>query len=552
MDKDEPDQQPILQRPPEAKGEVPVSFAAGRASRSGFVPSLSFPNQTLQMKSLALLLSALTLTFTAASFAAFAIEPSAASAAFTSKDPVVIKALHMIKVGKFQKAEALLSTADGEADAEGLRSRREALDIIRRIRVEYSLDAEGLLDKVRKSIPDATAKEVERWAKDSRARYRIIDGQKLFFRREPSNIFLFCDEARSRRAQVGNTPPKPTWKLTDHLKAIVEEAEKTGKTEVQPVRHRITYTLTIRSNSPHLKAGSLVRVWLPYPQEYRQQRDLKMISISPEPKLIAPNAVDGNPVGGGPQRTVYFEQQITDPSQPLEFKEVFDYTSFAYYPRLDETMVQPLPPNWNGAYLAERPPHIVFTTAIRKQVARIVGNETNALAKARKIFRWVSANVKWNAEDEYCIIPSLVAKGFTAGRGDCGVQATVFITMCRIAGIPARWQSGWETKPGADWGMHDWSEIYLAPWGWLPADPSYGVEQSDDARIADFYCGHQDSYRMIVNLDWGRELIPPKQSFRSEPADFQRGEVEVDGRNLYFDEWEYTIKAEREPGPNSD
>ena len=100
--------------------------------------------------------------------------------------------------------------------------------------------------------------------------------------------------------------------------------------------------------------------------------------------------------------------------------------------------------------------------------------------------------------------------------------------------------------------MHDWAEIYLAPWGWLPADASYGVQESADPRIADFYCGHQDSYRMIVNLDWGRDLFPPKLSLRSEPADFQRGEVEVDGRNLYYDLWDYSMKVERNPGPNPD
>jgi hypothetical protein len=87
---------------------------------------------------------------------------------------------------------------------------------------------------------------------------------------------------------------------------------------------------------------------------------------------------------GGPQRTVYFEQQVTDPAKPLEFKEVFEYTSFAYYPRLDEAKVQPLPAHWNGACLGERPPHIVFTPAIRRQVASIVGEETNPLARARQ------------------------------------------------------------------------------------------------------------------------------------------------------------------------
>ncbi len=502
------------------------------------------------MKVIPLLPACLLLTVTDPCLTAVAAEPPAASVAFTSQDPVVIKALALVKSGKFKQAESLLNTADARADAEALRARQEALEIIRRTRIEYSLDPAGLLAKIRRSVPDATARDAERWAKDSRARYRMIDGQKLYFRREPQNIFLFCAEAKERRAKAGKAPAEDKWKLTDHLKEVVAEAEKTGEVEVHPVHHRITFTLTVRPNTPGVKAGSRLRVWLPYPQEYRQQRDVKLISASPEPTLIAPNAVDGNPVGGAPQRTLYFEQQVADPTKPIRFKEVFEYNSFAYYPRLDEAKAQPLPPDWNGACLGERPPHIVFTPALRREAARIVGSETNALAKARKIFRWTSANVKWNAEDEYCTIPSFAIKGFTAGRGDCGVQATVFITLCRIAGIPARWQSGWETKPTSSWGMHDWSEIYIAPWGWLPADASYGVQKSDDPRIADFYCGHQDSYRAIFNLDWGRDFVPPMESLRSEPADLQRGEVEVDGKDLYFDQWDYSIKAELDPGPS--
>jgi len=473
-------------------------------------------------------------------------EPNAASLAFTSKDPVVLQAFELVKSGKFEDAEDLLCANANQDTPEALRARGETLEIIRRTRFEYSLDLDGLLAKVRRSIPDATSREVKRWARESRARYRMIDGRKMFFRREPQNIFIFSEEARKRREQAGNAPAKSKWKLADHLRAVVDEAERTGSVEVQPVHHKVTHTLTIRSNAPGIQAGSIVRAWLPYPQEYRQQRDVKLISASPAPKLIAPNAVDGNPVGGGAQRTVYFEQRIAAPSEPIEFKLVFDYTSFAYYPRLDESAVQPLPSDWNGACLGERLPHIAFTPEIRRELARIVGRETNALARARKIFRWVSANVPWCAEDEYSIIPSFGIKGFTARRGDCGVQSTVFITMCRIAGIPARWQSGFQTKPGENWGMHDWSEIYIAPWGWLPVDASYGVKESEDPRIADFYCGHQDSYRMIVNLDWGRELYPPKQSLRSEPADFQRGEVEVDGRNLYFDQWDARTEVERD------
>jgi transglutaminase-like putative cysteine protease len=478
-------------------------------------------------------------------------EPPAAAAAFTSDDSVVRQAQDLANAGKFQEAEALLKKGDEAASPGALRARQETLEILRRTRIEYSLTEAELLEKLKKTIPNVTAAEVQKWADESHARYRMIDGQKFYFRREPQNIFLFSSEAKAHRKNAGKEPATAKWKLTDHLKAIVDAAEKSGDAEVVPVKHTVSYTVTLKPNTDGVKTGSVVRVWLPYPQEYRQQRNLKLISTSPAPKLVAPTAIEGIPVQGGPQRTIYFEQQVADPSKPLEFKEQFEYTSFAYYPKLDPAKVQPLPANWSGADLSERLPHIVFTPELRKQAAEIVGNETNALIKARKIFRWVSANIKWNAEDEYCLIPSLAMKGYAAKRGDCGVQNTVFVTLCRIAGIPARWQSGWETKPSS-WGMHDWAEFYVAPWGWLPADASYGVQKSDDPRIADFYCGHQDSYRMIVNLDWGRELFPPKQSLRSEPADFQRGEVEVDGKNLYFDEWDYVMKVVRDPGPNPD
>jgi hypothetical protein len=478
-------------------------------------------------------------------------EPSGASSAFTSKDPVVTRAFALIANGRFKEAEAQLAATSKTEDPTSQRDRREAADIIHRIRIEYSLDADGLLAKVQKSVPDATGKDVERWSQEAHVRYRIIDGQKLFFRRASQNIFLFSEEAKARRKAAGNAPPESNWKLIDHLQEIVAEAESTGRTEVQPVHHEVTHTVTIPANSPGVAAGSLVRAWLPYPQEYRLQKKIRLVRATPEPKQIAPNAVDGSPVTVAPQRTIYFEQRVADPTQPIEFKVVFGYDSFAYYPHLEEARVQPLSDAWGDAYLIERLPHIAFTPGVRAEVATIIGTETNALAKARKIFRWVSAQVPWNAEDEYGIIPSLALKGFNARRGDCGVQSSVFVTMCRIAGIPARWQSGYETKP-SHWGMHDWSEIYIAPWGWLPADASYGVQESDDPRIADFYCGHQDSYRMIVNLDWGRELVPAKESLRSEPADFQRGEVEVDGKNLYFDQWDATTEIVRNPLPLPD
>ena len=38
-------------------------------------------------------------------------------------------------------------------------------------------------------------------------------------------------------------------------------------------------------------------------------------------------------------------------------------------------------------------------------------------------------------------------------------MALTFITMCRIAGVPARWQSGLYVAPDSV-GSHDWAEFY--------------------------------------------------------------------------------------------
>ncbi len=458
-----------------------------------------------------------------------------ASLAFTSNDPIVKQAVSLMNDGQFKEAQSLLASDDGHADADVQRAREETKEIIRRTRRDYSQDAPSLLKKVQKDVPDATAEDLERWRKAGAVQFRMVDGQIAYFRREPSNLFRFSDEAKQRREanQKKNDSPD-AWKLTQHLANVVAEAEKSGKTEVLPIRHKMTYVVTIDADRPGAKRGSVVRAWLPFPQEYRQQKDVKLVSAS-EGAKVAPN--------GSPQRCVYFERTIEDPSKAIKFEEAFEFESYAYYPVLKDESAKPLAADWSGGCLAERPPHIVFSPELKKQVADIVGSETNPLVKVRKIYHWIDANIRYHAEQEYSTIPSFSLACMSRRKGDCGIQSILFITMCRCAGVPARWQSGWETKR-TDNSMHDWTEVYIDPWGWIPCDPSYGLQKSDDPKVREFYIGHQDSYRCIINLDYGRPLVPPKQSLRSEPADFQVGEIEIDGRNLFYDEWDYDMTIE--------
>jgi len=444
----------------------------------------------------------------------------------------------LIDRGAFAEAEQRLLQQIPDPTAPTTSDAAIQFEILRRTRHDFSLSGDEVLREIKEFIPDAAEADVTRWTADGDLQGRQIDGEMRYFREAVGNLFRFSSDAQRRRAV--KPAVKPRFDLDGLLVRLVDASETSAGPEIYPVKHHVVCELVVHDRHPRLTPGAKVRAWLPFPQEYRQQRDVRLIDRHPPGGIVADAAA--------PQRSIYFEQTVGDDAAAPRFRAEYEFVTSAYCPQLDLDQVKPYDTTSElfREYTAERLPHIVFTPTVRSTVREIVGEETNPLTKARLIFRWVSQNLPWCSEMEYSIIPNIPAKGLEARRGDCGVAGLTFITLCRAAGVPARWQSGWGTKPG-ERNMHDWSEFYVEPWGWLPADASYGVRQSEDPRVRDFFCGHMDPYRMIVNLDYARQLQPPKTSFRSEPNDFQRGEVEIDGHNLYFDEWDWKFTVETTP-----
>ncbi len=446
-------------------------------------------------------------------------------------------AARLMSAGKFIEAEQLLKPRITDPNAPIIGGPAVQLEVLRRTRLDFPLTSEQVLAEIKKSAPDATQEDVDRWREAGDLQSRLIDGEPRYFTRAVSNLFRFNADARRRQV---NHEAAEKFNVPALVEKLVKLSEQSDNPQVYPVKHHVKYEVAVKAGNRLVKPGAKVRAWLPFPQEYRQQHDVKLVSSSPPGGQVAPKDT--------PQRSIYFEQTIADAAPPPRFAVEFEFVTAAYCPQLDPAKAKPydVTSAVYREFTAERRPHIMFTPEVLRLSQEIVGDERNPLEKARRIFRWVSKNIPWCAELEYSIIPSLSVEGLTARRGDCGVQGTSFITLCRAAGLPARWQSGWQTKPG-DWNMHDWSEIYIEPWGWLPVDASNGVQNHADPRVRDFYCGHLDPYRLIVNLDYGRELEPPKTSFRSEPTDFQRGEIEIDGHNLYFNEWSWKFDVETTP-----
>jgi hypothetical protein len=461
------------------------------------------------------------------------MQPTGASLAWTSDEPAIIRWRQLVEAGDFRAADASLQSAASTQAVD------EAREMMRRLRWEFGQSETDVLARLRADIPDATLDDLRRWTRDGHFTYRVIDGQPAYFRREPRNLFIFCAEARQRRDKAKGIDPATQPAMNErqlgqrkHIQDILAASEKSDAEALLPIRTTMDYALTVKPNQAGAKPGSVLRCWLPFPQVYKVQKNVKLLSCSPAAKLVAPE--------GTPQRSVYCEHTIDDPAQPVEFRLKVQYDTAALYPRISREQAQHGTDPSLRVYLDERPPHVVFTDRVKQAVKEIGGDRgDNPYDVAKRAFDWVDANIPWCAEVEYAVYHNLVEKGLKFRRSDCGIQSLVFQTLCRASGVPARWQSGWVPDP---WGgnLHDWSEIYLAPWGWIPVDASYGKKKgTGDARVDDFYFGHLDHYRMITCLDYGSPLVPPKPSLRSEPLDFQRGEVELDGRNLYFDAWDY-------------
>jgi transglutaminase-like putative cysteine protease len=439
-----------------------------------------------------------------------------------------------IDAGHFQAANAAIDAALAKpgldaTERERLTFQRERM---RRIRLDFSLDADAARARVRKQIPDLTDAEFARWDRAGLFEHLTIDGRTCYFNRAPGNLFRLSEEARQRRAVQTPFDDGPNEILNDHHRAVRREALASGRTGVAPNRVEVTQTLTVDADA--VPAGETVRAWIPYPRAIPgQQEGIQLVGSAPAGARIAPESAL--------QRTAYLEKKAVA-GQPTVFSITYDVTVLAQYHRIDPARVtaEQITPAL-APYVAERPPHIVFTDDLRAFSRKVVGDEKDPYRIAQKLFAAVD-RIPWAGAREYSTLSNISDYTLHAGHGDCGEQTLLLMTLLRLNGIPTRWQSGWIFSDASYNNIHDWGQLYLPPYGWVPMDVTFGQLQpasGDDPALRWFYLGGLDAYRIAFNDDFSQPFVPAKTFPRSETVDSQRGEVEWKGGNLYFDQWDY-------------
>jgi len=445
------------------------------------------------------------------------------------------------QAGSFGKAEARLKLqlAQAAISADEQRKLEFAVDRLQRIRLDYPLTRDVLFEKLKNSVRDLTAKEFEQWIAEKRFDVRVIDGKEWFMVSSVGNLFWRYPELNPRRV----LPPDESyevllWQTCHDIRAA---ALSGGKPYVLPKEFNVTMTVTVDANT--VKPGETMRAWLPVPRRYDFQDGAEIISSSSPVKELAPET--------STIRSAYLEQPAVS-NGPTVFTLRYDYAARGVWFDVNPDKVAPFDgKDADVAKFTNEVAHVVFTPVMRELSGKILGGEKNPARQAKKIYEWIGANIKYSFATEYSTIPNIGEYCRAHGYGDCGQEAVLFITLCRLNRIPARWQSGWNTFPGAE-DIHDWTEIYLAPYGWVPVDPYMSTFASRYAdkltpaqqqELRDFYFGGRDQWRMAANADHEQTLSPPKRAFRSDDVDFQRGELESGGTNIYFNHYHYALEV---------
>ncbi len=457
------------------------------------------------------------------------------------------QAIALRDTGEFSNAvnqlqSTLEQTSNTMTDQEKTQFKFE-IERIARIRQDYTLSRDEVITKMQEKVPDFKAEELDAHECNGELDTMTIDGTKRYVNATPSNLLRRNISLRKRCVSNNTEFYKP---LLDAAQQAMEARKTTKNTLILPYDMLVTYTLTVKGDTK--TSGQLLEVWLPAPRMQPNQSDFILLETSD------PNAILSQPESH--HRTIY----MTDTAKegPTTFTATYAFRSWTRAFEPDPKDVEPYDKNSAiyKQYTAAQLPHIDLNSEYLKSLNHeIVGEETNPLLIAKRIHNWIGDHLIYQYAREYSTLDNISEYVAKRRAGDCGQHAMFFIAMCRLNGVPARWSTGWVIDlPKHKAGLHDWAEIYVEPWGWMPVDTDIALlvkNNSDDALTTDqkqvlsdwLFC-NQDPYRMTVNNDFSQPLQPRKDDFRSETVDFQRGEVECNDVNLYFDKWDYHMDVQ--------
>lgn len=404
---------------------------------------------------------------------------------------------------------------------EYLRKRLE-IELLRigRIPFTYPFTLDDAIREAKQKIRNFTDEEFFNYFNRGFIDFIRYDSKILIEKRFVDNLGFMFPEIKERIEESPDTTRAKEF-LEERIRGLI--AGETPKTWY--VRARITYQI----KNP---VGKIVRVWLPVPQNSFAQTSVQILGVSHKDPIISDNSVLQRTVTLSGYDTERFWVEFSYHISEQFSSELFESFYEGKVESGEETIVV-------KELLEEKAPHLVFTPSIKGVAKELMRGDFAFLERIKRVYDFVTLSVRYSYVKPYIFYDNISQFVVENLKGDCGFQALLFIVLCRVCGIPARWQSGWFITPyGAS--PHDWAVAYFGKYGWRPVDLSFGGKKKDDLSRRMFYLGNLDGFRMIANEEFMCDFYPETSFMREDPYDNQVGEAEYEDEKAFG---EYRIEV---------
>lgn len=272
-----------------------------------------------------------------------------------------------------------------------------------------------------------------------------------------------------------------------------------------------------------------VRWWVSIPDNERFQEVLDFSVVdAPGTWRVERDADRGN-------RFLYIE---VDQPEATELEAVIEFTlrREPVLTQVDPEKVGPITNVHRRMYAEELRrdvPNMGFDDAIAERAYEVCGTEKNTALQARALLQHVADFADHYSKDPtkpHCGIGS-AEDCLTNGGGCCTDLHSLFISLARARGIPARLQMGYRLNPknegkSYDPGYRCWVEYFLPGYGWISSD----IVEADAP-------GSQGADRWFTGLTEWRLWLNEGREFHLRPAQAASsvntmiiGHAEIDGR----------------------
>ena len=413
-------------------------------------------------------------------------------------------------VGEIAEIDALLPRLEPSSD-EAKRLVFEKL-IAEGLADDYHIDEETLLAKIQEKFPRCTIETLKKLTEMNYADHIIKNG-KIYYQNDAkrnllgaARVFL---EHLDEQGNICPHEPRPDNFRNEIFLSLKEKGL---------CAYRFTVKVKLKIKEEFARVGEEVTVHIPYPAICDCQPYSELLESS-HPVYISEAG----------HRTACIKTVLKEDE---EFFVTFKFDRVVKYIDLDYEKVDAEQPTF---YTEEALPHIRFTPYLVELAESIRGEEKNPLKVARRVYDYITENINYSYLRDYLYIDQIPEYVLKNGKGDCGAQALSFITLCRILKIPARWESGLRVGPNIN-SIHDWAQIYVAPYGWIPVDltDGGGARRNLDPLKREYSFGNIDPFRMTACNDFQLGFDPPKRFMRCDPYDNQLGEAEYNDYGLGF------------------